>query len=124
MEPKRQTSSTVSGDNMDSVAELWPSTRGSPAVSEGEGEAGGALLFSRCGSVWFSSSHSSFTLRSPKRLLRAAVGHDQNGSLVNYYVTPRGVNLPIEPRAARPPGSPASKHKQAIVQAMVQVCYA
>ena len=59
MEPKRQTSSTVSGDNMDSVAELWPSTRGSPAVSEGEGEAGGALLFSRCGSVWFSSSHSS-----------------------------------------------------------------
>ena len=37
-----------------------------------------------------------FSLRSPKRLLRAAVGHDQNGSLVNYYVTPRGVNLPIE----------------------------
>ena len=58
MEPKRQTSSTVSGDNMDSVAELWPSTRGSPAVSEGEGEAGGALLFSRCGSG-FHHRHSS-----------------------------------------------------------------
>jgi len=58
VEPKRQTSSTVSGDNMDTVAELWPSAQGSSAVSEGEGEAGGALLFSRCGSG-FHHRHSS-----------------------------------------------------------------
>lgn len=38
-----------------------------------------------------------------------AVGHDQNGSLVNYYVTPRGVNLPIGPRAARQPGRQAPR---------------